>query len=52
MKDHALGPGMLDGMEQYAPDLSIKPFEEGTHQVLLEEQELVTMYIREFLARK
>ena len=52
MKDHALGPGMLDGMEQYVPDLSIKPFEEGTHQVLLQEQESVTMYIREFLAEK
>jgi pimeloyl-ACP methyl ester carboxylesterase len=52
MKDHALGPGMLNGMEQYVPDLRVKRIADGTHQVVLEEPELVTRYIREFLAEK
>lgn len=49
MRDHALLPGMLDGMEQYVPDLRIKRIPGGTHHVVHEEPELVTGYIREFL---
>lgn len=52
MKDHALLPGMLNGIDQYVPDLRIRRINEGTHHVVLEEPELVTRYIREFLTGK
>ena len=52
VKDRALLPGMLNGMEQYVPDLRIRRIEEGTHHVVHEEPELVTGYIRQFIAEK
>jgi pimeloyl-ACP methyl ester carboxylesterase len=50
MKDHALLPGLLTGLEEYVPNLTIKRIPEGTHQVVHEEPALINKYIREFLA--
>jgi len=50
MKDHALLPGLLNGLEEYVPDLRVKRVPEGTHQVVHEEPELINKYMREFLA--
>ncbi|MCX6004510.1 MAG: alpha/beta hydrolase [Chloroflexi bacterium] len=52
MKDHALLPGLLNGLEQYVPDMRIKRVPNGTHQVIHEEPALVNGYIREFLGSK
>jgi pimeloyl-ACP methyl ester carboxylesterase len=51
MKDHALLPGLLEGLEEYVPGVIVKRIPNGTHQVVLEEPDLVTSYIREFLKR-
>ena len=50
MKDHALLPGLLDGLEEYVPNAVVKRFPGGTHQVIHEEPELINRYMREFLA--
>lgn len=50
MDDHALLPGLINGLEEYVPDVTIRRVPGGTHQVVLEEPELVSSYIKEFLA--
>ena len=50
MKDHALLPGLLNGLEEYVPDLKIKRIPDGTHQVVHEEPALINKYMREFLS--
>lgn len=52
MKDHALGPGMLDGIGQYVPELAVRRIEDGTHHVVHEEPGLVSSYIKEFLLQE
>jgi pimeloyl-ACP methyl ester carboxylesterase len=52
MKDHALGPGMLNGIDQYVPNLKVRRIEEGTHHVVHEEPDLVTSYILEFMVKR
>jgi pimeloyl-ACP methyl ester carboxylesterase len=51
MKDHALLPCLLNGLEEYVPDLTVKRVPEGTHQVVHEEPALINRYMREFLTR-
>jgi epoxide hydrolase 4 len=47
--DTALLPSLLDGLEQYVPDLSIKRIANGSHWVIHEQPELVNQYIRAFI---
>ena len=47
--DTALLPSLLDGLEQYVPDLTLKRIPNGSHWVIHEQPELVNEYIRAFL---
>ena len=50
MKDHALLPGLLNGLDEFVPGVRIRRIDKGTHQVVLEEPALVTAYIKEFIS--
>ncbi len=50
MRDHALLPGNLDGLEACVPDLRIERLPEATHWVMHEEPERLNRLIREFIA--
>ena len=47
--DTALLPSLLDGLEQYVTDLTIKRIVDGSHWVIHEQPELVNNYIRAFI---
>ncbi len=47
--DTALLPSLLDGLEQYVPNLTLKRIPDGSHWVIHEQPELVNEYIRAFL---
>ena len=47
--DTALLPSLLDGLEQYVPDLTLKRIPNGSHWVIHEQPKLVNEYIRAFL---
>ncbi len=49
MKDQALGPWMLDGLEAYVPDLRLVRIEDAGHSVQQEVPEDVTRHLLEFL---
>jgi pimeloyl-ACP methyl ester carboxylesterase len=51
MRDVALLPGNLDGLEEYVPDLTVKRIEDGSHWVIHEHPDVVNRHIRDFLAR-
>jgi pimeloyl-ACP methyl ester carboxylesterase len=51
MKDRALLPGNLDGLDGFVADLTIERVPDGSHWVIHERPELVNRLIREFLAR-
>lgn len=51
MKDTALLPGNLDGLEAFVPDLTVRRVPEGTHWVIHEYPDEVAGHIRDFLAR-
>ena len=48
-KDTALLPSLLDGLEDYVPDLTVRRIPDGSHWVIHEYPELVNGYIREFI---
>ena len=47
--DNALLPSLLDGLEQYVPNLTLKRIADGSHWVIHEQPELVNQYIRAFI---
>ncbi len=47
--DTALLPSLLDGLEQYVTDLTIKRIANGSHWVIHEQPEVVNQYIRAFI---
>jgi pimeloyl-ACP methyl ester carboxylesterase len=49
MKDTALLPGNLDGLEEYVPELKIHRIPDGTHWVINEQPDAVNAAIRTFL---
>jgi pimeloyl-ACP methyl ester carboxylesterase len=49
MRDEALLPGLLEGLEDYVPDLRIERIEEGSHWVAHEQPERVNALIRGFM---
>lgn len=48
-QDTALLPSLIDGIEEYVPDVTIRRVPHGSHWVVHEEPEQVTAWIREFL---
>jgi len=48
-KDTALLPGLLDGLDKYVADLTIKRIPDGSHWVVHEHPDVVNRYIREFI---
>jgi len=50
-KDTALLPGLLDGLDKYVADLTIKRIPDGSHWVVHEQPAMVNGCIREFLER-
>ena len=50
LKDTALLPGNLDGLEDYVTDLQVQTFEEATHWIVHEEPAGVAEAIRAYLA--
>jgi len=49
MQDTALRPGLLDGLEQFVPDLRIERIDEGTHWIAHEFPDRVNARIRDFV---
>ena len=49
MRDQALLPGNLDGLETCVPDLRIERLPEASHWVMHEEPERLNKLIREFI---
>ena len=49
MRDQALLPGNLDGLEACVPDLRIERLPEASHWVMHEEPERLNRLIREFI---
>ena len=47
--DSALLPSLLDGLEDYVPNLTLKRIPDGSHWVIHEQPELVNKYIRAFI---
>ena len=47
--DSALLPSLLDGLEQYVPNLTLKRIPNGSHWVIHEQPELVNQTIRAFI---
>jgi epoxide hydrolase 4 len=52
MKDTALLPGNLDGLEEFVPNNRIERIPEGTHWVVHEMPELINRHIHDFLGGK
>ena len=50
MRDTALLPGNLEGLEEYVPDLTIRRIDDASHWVINEQPGTVNAAIREFLA--
>jgi pimeloyl-ACP methyl ester carboxylesterase len=50
-KDTALLTSLLDGLEQFVPNLTVKRFPEGSHWVIHEQPQKVIASIREFIAK-
>lgn len=52
MRDTALLPGNLDGLEEYVADLRIRRVDDASHWVVNEQPETVNAAIRQFLFRE
>jgi pimeloyl-ACP methyl ester carboxylesterase len=49
MRDTALLPGNLEGLEEYVPDLTVHRIDDASHWVINEQPEAVNAAIRDFL---
>jgi len=49
MRDTALLPGCLEGLDEYVPDLRIRRLDDASHWVINEQPEAVNAAIRDFL---
>ena len=52
MKDIALVPANLEGLEEYVPDLRVKRIPDGTHWVISEQPVVVNAAIRQFIEER
>ncbi|MCY1166436.1 MAG: alpha/beta fold hydrolase [Pseudomonadota bacterium] len=50
MNDTALPPALLDGLDDYVPQMTLKRIEGATHWIVHEQPELVARYLQQFLA--
>jgi epoxide hydrolase 4 len=49
-KDTALLTGNLEGLDKFVPNLTVRRIPDGTHWVIHEQPEIVTGFVRQFLA--
>ncbi|MES2361985.1 MAG: alpha/beta hydrolase [Pseudomonadota bacterium] len=49
MNDIALPPALLDGLDDYVPQLTLQRVEDATHWLVHEQPELVARYLKQFL---
>ena len=49
MQDIALPPGLIDGLEDYIPDLTLKRIADASHWVVHEQPDLVAQHVSAFL---
>lgn len=47
--DTALAPGLLDGLQDYVPDLQVQTVPDATHWLVHEQPQLVLQVVRELL---
>lgn len=52
MRDIALPPGLVDGLEEYVADLTVKRIDDATHWIVHEQPGLVIRLLGEFLERR
>ena len=50
LKDNSVGPGHLDGLQKWAPDLHVKLYPDDDHWVMLEHYKEVGEDMRQFIA--
>ena len=50
-KDRALGKEMLDGLERYVPDLTVRRIPDASHWVQQDRPDLVNRYLTDFLRK-
>ena len=48
LKDDALLPGCIEGLDQWVPDLTLKTYPEASHWLVHEEGEAVAAEIADF----
>ena len=51
LKDIALPPGLIEGLEAYVPQMQLQTVPEGTHWVVHEQPERVIGWLQDFLAQ-
>ena len=51
MDDIALPPALLDGLEEFVPQMTLKRIEGATHWIVHEQPDLVTTLLQDFLAQ-
>jgi pimeloyl-ACP methyl ester carboxylesterase len=44
--------GGLDGLEKFAPDLTVHEVPEATHWLIMQKPDVVARHMRDFMARK
>jgi pimeloyl-ACP methyl ester carboxylesterase len=49
VKDHALQPSLLEGLDEFVPDLEVVRIAEGSHWIPTESPEAVNRVVREYL---
>ncbi len=49
VRDHALRPSLLDGLDEFVPDLKVVRIEEGSHWIPTESPDEVNRAVREYL---
>lgn len=50
LKDHALLPGCIEGLERWVPDVCVRTFSDSGHWISLEDPQLVTREMRTWLS--
>jgi len=52
MKDHALLPSLLEGLDDYVPDMTLHRVDDATHWIVHEQPDRVAGYLQDFLNRE
>ena len=51
MDDAALPPVLIEGLDEYVPDLTLHKIPDATHWIIHEQPALVTRLLQDFLAK-